>query len=195
MVEPFVAEIQPGLRRTSSFVHHAAHTVSEKDIANKATILDEIDQFFGYDRPPAVEFVLVETVTPDVPLVPSCAPLRSCGWGGWGLSFGHAACRYTMPDGKTKLVNITKGTGEDGEGDLVEFWENPADYYFGVRGEHGKGGVFSRPMALIRVQARENVPSPRAERSIALSDGRAPSACRSGTTTRSWRSTTGSRAS
>ena len=39
-----------------------------------------------------------------------------------------------------RLVNITKGLGTETEGDLVEFWESPEDYIFGVRGERGKGG-------------------------------------------------------
>ena len=140
---------RPAMSRHGSTLHHEAHAVKRGDIANKSTILAELDAFHGHaGKPPAVEFVLVETVTPDVPLLP---PISKLGWGGWGFSFGHAACRYTRPDGVQRLVNITKGTGAVGETDLVEFWEAPEDYLFGVRGEAGKGGIFSRPIALIRI--------------------------------------------
>lgn len=127
-------------------LHHATHAVGPSDVQNKATIDVEISRFLGLgDALPAFEYVFVEEVKPEFSFLPQ--------WllGGWGLSFGHSALCYTRADGVRRLVNVTQGTGDVGEGELVEFWERPSDYTFGVRGAKSKGGIFSRSICVVRV--------------------------------------------
>ncbi|KAL1523693.1 hypothetical protein AB1Y20_018624 [Prymnesium parvum] len=134
------------LSAKSPAVHHPTHPVGERDVRNKATIDAEVSTFLGHGGElAAVEFVFVENVLPDFFLVPRWL----CG--GWGVGFGHAAVAYRRPDGSRILVNITRGTGEIGEGEMVEFWEAPFDYIYGVRGSRGKGGVFARSFCIIRM--------------------------------------------
>lgn len=115
----------------------------EKDVQNKNEIEDDVTQFLGHKAPPAIEFIFVEAVQPEVYLLPRII----CG--GWGVAFGHAAIAFTRSDGSRRLVNITHGTGEKDEVEMVDVWESPDDYLFGVKGRHG---IFSRPMAIVRIQ-------------------------------------------
>lgn len=128
-------------------VTHKQHSLKDGDIQNKADVEAHINRLLGKPdgASPALEYVFVENARPDFALLPR--------WlGEWGVGFGHAAVAYTMADGKRTLVNITRGTGNVGEGELVEFWERPYDYIFGVHGAKGKGGLFSRSMCIVRVQ-------------------------------------------
>jgi|Transcript_81764 hypothetical protein len=132
--------------RRGSRVHHSVSNRGQGDVQNKRTILAEIDAFLGHpDHPPGVDFIFVENVNPDFFLIPR--------WfcGGWGIGFGHAAVRFTREDGTQRLVNITQGTGEVGEENLIDIWQEPTDYMFGIRGQKGAGGCFSRSIALVRI--------------------------------------------
>jgi len=119
--------------------HAAQRAAPESYLANKGSILDELDRSLGYSAPPAVEFIFVENVLPDF----------GSSW--IGLGFGHAALRYTLPSGEQRLVNITRGGagGVETSTPLVQFFEDPADYLFGTEGQ---GGIFSRSICLVRVQ-------------------------------------------
>ena len=139
-------QISSGTRHWE-ILHHDEHPIGHGDVSNKATIDDDVSKFLGVSSaPPAVEFIFVEQVQPEWSFLPRWL------FGGCGVSFGHSAVSYTRSDGKRLLVNITRGTGEVGEGELVEFWRHPFDYVYGVRGSKGKGGVFSRSMCIVRLQ-------------------------------------------
>ncbi len=119
---------------------HARQPLSERDVQNKHEVLGDLDRFLGHDRPPAVEFIFVE----------AAAPEAAC------FALGHAALRYTLPsrDGAvpvSRVVNITKGNGKAGEMQLVEVYEDPADYLLGTHGLKGAGGVFARSICTIRI--------------------------------------------
>jgi len=102
----------------------ASREAPEGYLENKGTVLSELDAFLGYSTPPAIEYVFVENVLPDFGL----------RW--FGVGFGHAAVRYTLPSGEQRLVNITRGGAGGIEADtpLVQIYEDPADYLFGVDG-------------------------------------------------------------
>ena len=51
----------------------------------------------------------------------------------------------------SRVVNITKGNGKAGEMQLVEVYEDPADYLLGTHGLKGAGGVFARSICTIRI--------------------------------------------
>ena len=135
-----------GLGLSSSFqdaVQHCRSRMHQGDLQNKLEIEDEVSAFLGHSTPPAVEVIFVESVQPDIYLVPRWI----CG--GWGISFGHLAVAFTRSDGSRRLINVTHGTGREGEEEMVEVWESPTDYLCGV---DGHGGIFSRPFAVLRVQ-------------------------------------------
>lgn len=140
-------DVHKRLAVDSQFVQHAEHAIGAGDVQNKATIEQDISKLLGHEgKLPAVELVFVECVTPDFYIIPRWL----CG--GWGLAFGHAAIAFTRADGTRRLVNITRGVGKVGENEMVEYWERPYDYIFGVHGAKGKGGVFSRSMCIVRIQ-------------------------------------------
>lgn len=140
---------QPSTKSTKSERQHESLLVNEPAasredpevyLRNKATILSDIDTFLGYDGPPTIEYVFVENVLPDFGV--RCA----------GVAFGHAAVRYTLPTGEQRVVNITRGGagGVETETPLVQIYEDPADYLFGVNGQRG---IFARSICLVRVHA------------------------------------------
>ena len=63
-------------------------------ISNAATILDDVDKALGVSGPPAFEYIFCEHTTPKDSISRKIA------------RFGHALCRYTLPDGKQVLMNI-----------------------------------------------------------------------------------------
>ena len=103
--------------------------------------MSEIDEALGYLKPPVLEFIFVE-------------PMKDM--------FGHACMRYTVPDdlegyesagpGRSRVINVTQGDGRAGEVELVEIWEEPADYLIGSYGVKGAGGLHARSMCSIRIQ-------------------------------------------
>ena len=99
-------------------------------------------------RPAAFEFIFVENVQPSFYYLPKCI------FGSWGAPFGgialgHAAIAFTRPDGTRRLVNIVGGREAAGGREMVEFWEQPYDYFYG---RQGKAGIFARSMCILRVQ-------------------------------------------
>ena len=62
------------------------------------TILGEVDKAVGVRKPPAIEYILVRPHT----LIK--IPFTDIGIG--YNTYGHAAVRYTMPDGTEKVMNI-----------------------------------------------------------------------------------------
>ena len=130
--------------RDATLIHHPKQPLTPADIANKGALLDELEAALGpapADGTGYVDYVFVECVQPDLWLLP-----------GWGLAFGHAAVCYKCPQlGLHRLVNVTRGTGEAGEGHLIDVWERPEDYIAGSKGVKGAGGLFSRSMCVVRV--------------------------------------------
>lgn len=132
------------LPTTLRIVHHHEHKIGEGDVANKASIDEEISKFLGHEgRLPAFEFIFVENIQPSFFFLPKWL----CG--GWGPAFGHAALAFTRPDGTRCLVNIVGGRQKN---ELVDVWEKPYDYVYGVKGQSSKGGIFARSLCIIRVQ-------------------------------------------
>jgi hypothetical protein len=117
------------------------------EIANKSTILHEVDQALGLSKPPAVEYIFVR-------------PLSMVEFGrnsGTGTNpYGHALARYTMPDGTQKVMNIVGAPGRK----MVNFLK-PEEYLYGTdefdQGEE-QGGVYNRGMFSVRI---ENLPPER----------------------------------
>lgn len=61
-------------------------------IDNKSTVLGDVDRALGFDRPPAVEYILVQ------PFAVLRLPLLGVGF---ALNYyGHAVVRYTRPNGE-----------------------------------------------------------------------------------------------
>jgi len=111
------------------------------EISNKATILQEVDRTLGRSRPPALEYIFVR------PLVLS---KFSRGSGSGTNPYGHAVMRYTLPDGRQKVMNIVGAPGRS----MVNFL-SPEDYLYGTgvfdTGSE-QGGVYNRSMFSLRVE-------------------------------------------
>jgi hypothetical protein len=74
--------------------------INGTEIANKSSMLAEIDAALGVDSPPAVEYLLV--LPPPLYWLPP-------PFSGFGLdwnNYGHSAVRYTLPTGEQKVMNI-----------------------------------------------------------------------------------------
>jgi hypothetical protein len=108
-------------------------------IRNRDQILQDIDGKLNGGKPPAVEYFFVEDAV---------GPSWLC------FGFGHACLRYTLPDGQQRMVNIERGTGEGTkQPELIHIIQTTEDYIFGGTGEsEGKGGLFSRNIASIRLE-------------------------------------------
>ena len=131
---------------TISIMHHPQHPVGPRDVQNKYSMDEELSNFLGHGgKPPAVEFIFVENVQPSFFLVPKWL------FGGFGPALGHAAVAFTRRDGTRCLVNIVGGR-QAHMGEMIDVWETPSDYIYGVKGEEHMGGIFSRSMCCIRVQ-------------------------------------------
>ena len=122
------------------------------EIANKDTLLKEIDHALGMSQPPALEMIWVRPF-----------PMVKILNKGLGTNpFGHTLVRYTMPDGTQKIMNIVGVKGHQ----MVNFVK-PEDYLYSTHGfilasDKGKpdyqnraeeqGGVYNRGMVSLRIE-------------------------------------------
>lgn len=115
------------------------------EIDNKNTILGEIDEALGVKKPPAIEFIFVEPYASwDVYVIQNLGLSRN--------PYGHAAIRYTMPDGTQKVMNIVGFKSETTE--MVNFIP-PEEYFFGT-GKFAEGceqmGIYNRNFVSVRIE-------------------------------------------
>lgn len=111
-------------------------------ISNKTEILKEVDQSFGYNRPPDLEYILVRPFSRiNLPLI------------GYGISyntFGHSAVRYTHPEtGQQIIVNIE---GKKEHKNMVQF-RDPNEYLYGTDSKYtgDQLALYNRNMITVRV--------------------------------------------
>jgi hypothetical protein len=112
-------------------------------IANKASILSDVDEALTGCRPPDLEVLLADHLTAtDSPAAEWAHALF--------LRFGHVSVRYTTSDGRQRVMNIFGGV----EGDMVNFVE-PSDYLYGTHGWETyaqQGGAYQRDFVGVRVE-------------------------------------------
>ncbi|MES1906829.1 MAG: hypothetical protein MHM6MM_000060 [Cercozoa sp. M6MM] len=122
-------------------------------VANWDSILDDVDKEVHRQRrsetvqPPALEFIFSEAALPQQRL-----HVRNL------FRYGHAALRYTLPNGEQKLVNICGLFDKE----MVHFL-SPSRYLFGTHGFEDRceqGGIYNRAFCGIRI---ENVAPERLE--------------------------------
>eukprot|EP01087_Luapelamoeba_hula_P020816 TRINITY_DN715_c4_g1_i1.p1 TRINITY_DN715_c4_g1~~TRINITY_DN715_c4_g1_i1.p1 ORF type:complete len:407 (-),score=67.59 TRINITY_DN715_c4_g1_i1:33-1253(-) len=111
-------------------------------ISNLDDIMQTIDAALGVNHPPAIEFIFVEPYTSvSIPKFPN--------WGFSNNPYGHAAVRYTLPDGQQILMNIVRTSDQ-----MVNFM-SPAEYLYGTtsfdKGSE-QGGVYNRHMIGVRLE-------------------------------------------
>ena len=129
---------------TLRLTHHPRHTLRDVDVQNKDQMDEQVSRFLGHNgTPAAVEWIFVENVQPSFFFLPHWF------FGGFGPALGHAAVAFTRRDGSRCLFNIVGGRQI---GELVDIWEKPFDYIYGVKGIEQKGGMFSRSMCVVRLQ-------------------------------------------
>jgi hypothetical protein len=111
------------------------------EISNKASVLAEIDRALGVNKPPAVEYIFVE------PYADFGLPFSTYGFS--RNPYGHAAVRYTLPNGEQKLMNIVGQPHKE----MVNFLD-PSDYLYGTCFDNGaeQGGVYNRTMISVRIE-------------------------------------------
>lgn len=112
-------------------------------ISNADTVLDEVDAVLGREgRPPAVEYLFVR------PFVHVRVPLLDVGFS--YNAYGHAAVRYTRPNGEQVVMNIV---GKKLQSDMVQF-TTPSRYMFGVDFDDTteQKGVYNRDIVGLRVE-------------------------------------------
>ena len=111
------------------------------ELANKDSVLGDVDATLGRKGPPALEYIFVKPL----------ATLKLNEGSGTGTNpYGHAVVRYTMPDGTQKTMNIVGKKGRQ----MVNFL-SPEDYFYGTSVfETGseQGGVYNRGMVSVRVE-------------------------------------------
>ncbi|KAJ3043456.1 hypothetical protein HDV00_005154, partial [Rhizophlyctis rosea] len=108
-------------------------------ISNYESILPAIDTALGQSAPPSVEYIFVEPYTSKVVFQHFGIGVRP---------FGHSAVRYTLPDGRQYLINITKKTGCK----LVEFLD-PTEWLYGIsETNREQGGVYTRHIIGLRIE-------------------------------------------
>ena len=122
-----------------SLIPHDFGLPNGTSIANKNTILDEIDKSLSSDKP-CIEYILVK------PWSNLHLPF------GYGLhhlnTYGHSALRYVDPDGNDIVVNIE---GEEEATEMVNFYPSK-EYLYGVT-DHGiQQAVYNREMVGIRIE-------------------------------------------
>lgn len=105
-------------------------------VANQNAVLAEIDAALGQSRPPDLEYILVCPY--------SLWRIPGTRYGIAWNAYGHAAVRYTLPDGTSKVMNIQNDPTA-----LVTFWD-PAEYLFGHSSP--QGGLAARDMVSVRVE-------------------------------------------
>ncbi len=113
-------------------------------IANKASILSDVDDTLTDGRPPDLEVLLADHLTAiDSPAAEWAHTLF--------LRYGHVSVRYTTSDGRQRVMNILGGV----EGaDMVNMVE-PSDYLYGTFGWETyaqQGGVYNRDFVGVRVE-------------------------------------------
>lgn len=111
------------------------------ELANKDSVLGDVDAALGRKSPPALEYIFVKPL----------ATLKLNKGSGTGTNpYGHAVVRYTMPDGTQKTMNIVGKKGRS----MVNFL-NPEDYFYGTgvfESGSEQGGVYNRSMVSVRVE-------------------------------------------
>ena len=132
----------PFRRRCSTFGARGGRA-----IANKASVLDEVDRALGVQRPPDLEVILTDHLTcidSQLSILTHSAFLR----------FGHVAVRYTTSDGTQRLMNILGALDEAGTRRMVNFVA-PDDYLYGTEGWDSwaqQGGAYNRDIIGVRVE-------------------------------------------
>ena len=142
----------PALRRacTASRLRIASRYASDFGrrnggaIANKASILSDVDDALTGGRPPDLEVLLADHLTAvDSPAAEWAHTLF--------LRYGHVSVRYTTSDGRQRVMNILGGV----EGaDMVNMVE-PSDYLYGTHGWDTyaqQGGAYNRDFVGVRVE-------------------------------------------
>jgi len=119
-------------------------------IANKATILSEVDRaLFPMDpRPPDVEVLL----TNHLAYVgnPFSRQLHRRL-----IALGHVLVRYTTSDGRQWVMNILGGKELDRPGNKMINFARPEEYLYGTAGFGGwsqQGGVYNRDIVGVRIE-------------------------------------------
>lgn len=117
-------------------------------ISNKDTILNELDQATGRNKPPDLEYILI------MPFSKFMIP-GTKDWGFCVNTFGHSAIRYRLPptpedpNGRQILVNIDARKNRPS---MVDFLD-PKEYFYGtdekLTGE--QRGVYNRNMISLQV--------------------------------------------
>ena len=83
-----IENLEPGPNGEDPFANFGARDGEE--VANKYSILPQIDRALGHHSPPAVEYIFVE------PYLNSSGPLFKVS----ANPYGHASVRYTLPNGR-----------------------------------------------------------------------------------------------
>ena len=117
-----------------------------QSITNKVTVLQEVDEALGLDRPPDLEVLLTDHLT--------CTDSRlTIALHTLFLRFGHVAVRYTTSDGVQRVMNILGSL--DVEGSRMVNFVPPAEYLYGTAGWETfaqQGGVYNRDVVGVRVE-------------------------------------------
>jgi hypothetical protein len=117
-----------------------------QSITNKATVLREVDEALGLDRPPDLEVLLTDHLT--------CTDSRvTIALHTLFLRFGHVAVRYTTSDGVQRVMNILGSL--DVEGSRMVNFVPPEEYLYGTRGWDSyaqQGGAYNRDVVGVRVE-------------------------------------------
>ena len=113
-------------------------------IANKASILSDVDDALTGGRPPDLEVLLADHLTAvDSPAAEWAHTLF--------LRYGHVSVRYTTSDGRQRVMNILGGV----EGADMVNMVDPSDYLYGTHGWETyaqQGGVYNRDFVGVRVE-------------------------------------------
>lgn len=114
------------------------------EISNKDTIFSEIDKALGVSKPPALEYILV------MPFSSFFVPFL-----GFGINmnaYGHAAVRYTLPDGRGVVMNVE---GKKDKRPMIQF-SSPENYIYGTKysgGGQEQRGCYNRAMISVRIES------------------------------------------
>ena len=113
-------------------------------IANKASILSDVDDALTGGRPPDLEVLLADHLTAvDSPAAEWAHTLF--------LRYGHVSVRYTTSDGRQRVMNILGGV----EGADMVNMVDPSDYLYGTHGWETyaqQGGAYNRDFVGVRVE-------------------------------------------
>jgi hypothetical protein len=116
------------------------------EIANKDTILSEVDAALGASKPPDLEIFLTEHLCATGHRWSTFVHLNL-------LRFGHVAIRYRTSDGVDHLMNVHGDFSSDPHAKMINFIHPPSEYLFGTDPKQaGQGGVYNRPIVSVRVE-------------------------------------------